>query len=69
MHLAEVLQVVDGQIVAGQVQEGVDQHRAVAVGEHETVAIGPPGLAGLCNVKWRRQRTSAISAMPIRAPG
>jgi len=41
VQLAEVLQIVDGQIVAGEVQQGVDQHRAVAVGEHETVAVGP----------------------------
>ncbi len=41
VQLAEVLQVVDGQVVAGQVQQRVDQHRAVAVGQHEAVAIGP----------------------------
>ena len=44
MQLAELLQVVDRQIVAGQVQQGVDQHRAVAVGEHEAVAVGPLGV-------------------------
>jgi len=41
MQLAEILQVVDREIVAGQVQEGVDQHRAVAIGHHEAVAVGP----------------------------
>ena len=32
VQLAEVLQVVDRQIVAGQVQQRVDQHRAMTVG-------------------------------------
>ncbi len=41
VQLAEVLQVVDGQVVAGQVQQRVDQHRAVAVGQHEAIAVGP----------------------------
>ena len=29
---------------AGQVQHGVEQHRGVAAGEHEPVAVGPGGL-------------------------
>jgi len=41
VQLAEVLDVVDRQVIAAQVQQGVDQHRAMAVGEHEAVAIGP----------------------------
>ncbi len=41
MQLTEVLQIVDRQIVAAQVQQGVDQHGAVAVGQDKTVAIGP----------------------------
>ncbi len=41
VQLAELLQVVDRQIVAGQMQQGINQHRAVAVGQHEAVAVGP----------------------------
>ncbi len=41
VQLAEVLEVVDGQVIAGQMQQRVDQHRAVAVGQHEAVAVGP----------------------------
>jgi hypothetical protein len=41
VQLAELLDVVDADVVAGQVQQGVDEHRAVAVGEHEAVAVGP----------------------------
>ena len=40
-ELAEILQIVDRQVVAGQVQQRVDQHRAMAVGKHETVAVRP----------------------------
>jgi hypothetical protein len=44
VQLAEVLQLLDRQVVTGQVQQGVDEHRAVAVGQHEAVAIGPGGV-------------------------
>ena len=41
VQLAEVFQLFDRQVVAGQMQQRIDQHRAVAVGEHEAVAIRP----------------------------
>ena len=41
MQLAEVLQFVERQVVAGQVQQRVLQHRAMTVRQHEAVAIGP----------------------------
>src|SRR5690606_9898073 len=41
VQLTEVLQIIDGQVIAGQVQQGIDQHGAVAVGQHETVAVSP----------------------------
>ena len=44
VELAEALQLGDRQVVAGQVQQRVDQHRAVAIGEHEAVAVGPLGV-------------------------
>ena len=40
-ELAEALQLLDRQVVAGEVQQRVEQHRAVAVREHEAVAVGP----------------------------
>ena len=46
-QLPERLQVVDRQRVAGQVQQRVQQHRAVAVREHEAVAVGPLRIAGI----------------------
>ena len=43
--LPEVLQVVHGQVVARQVQQRVEQHRAVPRREHEAVAVGPRRVA------------------------
>ena len=45
--LAEALDLREGQIVAGEVQESVEQHRAVAGGEHEAIAVGPGGVSGV----------------------
>src|SRR5690606_11047542 len=41
VQLTEVFQIVDGQVVTAQVQQGVNQHRTVAVGQNKTVAVGP----------------------------
>ncbi len=41
VQLAEILQVIDGQVVAGQVQQRIDQHRTMAVGQHEPVTVCP----------------------------
>ncbi len=41
VHLAEALQLFDRQVIAGQVQQRVHQHGAVAVGLHEAVTVGP----------------------------
>ena len=41
VQLTEVFQLFDRQIVAGEVQQAIDQHRAVAVGQHEAVAVSP----------------------------
>ena len=47
VQLAEALQLLDGQCVPGEMQQRVDQHRAVTVGQHETVAVGPGRIAGM----------------------
>lgn len=41
VQLTELLELLDRQVVAGQVQQRVLQHRPVPVGQHETVAIEP----------------------------
>ena len=45
VQLAEVFQVVDRQVVAGQVQQRVDQHRTMAVGQHEAVTVSERRVA------------------------
>ena len=47
VQLAEVFQLLQRQVVACEVQQGVDQHRRVAVAEHEAVAVGPQRVAGV----------------------
>ncbi|VYU76966.1 Uncharacterised protein [Klebsiella oxytoca] len=41
VQLAETLQIVQRNIVARQMQQAVNQHRAVTVGQHEAVAVSP----------------------------
>ncbi len=47
-ELAELLQLVEGHVgVAGEMQQRIEQHRAVAGRQDEAVAIGPVGLRGV----------------------
>jgi hypothetical protein len=46
-ELAEVLQFVDAERVAGQVQHRIEEHRAVPVREHEAVAVCPVRVPGV----------------------
>ena len=41
MKLAKIFQLFHWQIVAGEVQQRVNQHGAVTVGQHEAIAVGP----------------------------
>jgi hypothetical protein len=43
-ELAELLQVVEREVVAAEMQQGVKQHRAVSVREDEAVTVGPAGI-------------------------
>jgi hypothetical protein len=46
--LPEVLDLLHRHgLEAGQVQQGIEQHRAVAGRQHEAVAVGPVGLGGV----------------------
>ena len=47
VQLPEALQLVHRQVVAGQMQQRVQQHRAVAVGDDEAVAIRPLRMRGI----------------------
>ena len=67
-HWRKRLQLVERQVVAGEVQQRVEQHRAVAGREHEAVAVGPRRIGGVVTRK-RVQSTDATSAMPMGMPG
>ena len=41
VQLAETPELVDRQVVAAQMQQRVDEHRRVAIGQHETIAVRP----------------------------
>ena len=47
-ELAEVPNLVDVDVrIAGEVEQRVEQHRAVTVREHEAVPVGPVGARGV----------------------
>ncbi|MNZ78871.1 hypothetical protein D3C78_974610 [compost metagenome] len=45
VQLTEGLEVVDGDVIASQVQQRIDQHRAVTVGQHEAVTVSEVRVA------------------------
>ena len=45
--LSEVLDVVERKIVAGQMQEGIEEHRSVSAGKDEAVAVEPFRIIGI----------------------
>ncbi len=46
-ELSEVLQVVEREVVAEQVEQRVEQHRRVACGQDEAIAQRPLGVVGI----------------------
>ena len=47
-ELPEALDLLDGHgLVAEEMEQGIDQHRAVAGRKHEAVAVGPSGIGGV----------------------
>ena len=68
-ELAEVLQLIEGHVlVAGEVEQGIKEHRAVARREDKSVAVRPLGRPGI-ELQERVKRTVAASAMPMGIPG
>lgn len=45
--LAEMLDLLERQVVAGQVQQRVQQHGAVAGGQDKLIPVEPLGMAGV----------------------
>ena len=68
-ELAEMLDLVDRHVlVAGQIEQRVEQHRAVAGRQDEAVAVGPVRVGG-SNFRKRVNSTVAMSAQPMGRPG
>ena len=69
-ELAEALELVDRHVlVAGQMEQRIEQHRAVAGRQHEAVAVGPVRVGGDRTSGTCVNSTVATSAMPIGMPG
>ncbi len=47
MELPKALQLRHRQVVAAQVQQRIQQHRAVAIRQYEPIAIGPVRIRGV----------------------
>ena len=47
LPLPELPDVVERELVAGEVEQRVQEHRGVAGGQHESVAVGPEGVGGV----------------------
>ena len=45
--LTELLEIVEAEVVAAEVEHAVDEHAAVARGQDETIAIEPAGIGGV----------------------
>ena len=43
--LPEVLDVFQREIVSAEIEQRVEQHRRVAAGQHESIAVGPLGVS------------------------
>ena len=67
--LAELLQLVQAQVVAAEVQRGVEQHRAVAGAEDEPVAVGPVRVLRVVVHDPRRRGGRPPGAIASGRPG
>ncbi|GJE40924.1 hypothetical protein AEGHOMDF_0083 [Methylobacterium soli] len=74
-ELAEAPDLLDREaLVAREVKRGVEQHRAVAVREHEAVPVGPFGVRGVAFEVAGEQRGGDLGAaeggagMPVARP-
>ena len=60
-ELAELLELIQRHAgIAGQIQQRIEQHRAVAGREHEAVAVGPVGDCGVEFQELREQHRGDV---------
>ena len=67
--LAERLEVVERQVVAGQVQQAVEQRAAVAGRQDEAVAVGPVRIARDCASGSAARARRPSAPRPAAGPG
>ncbi len=67
VELAKGLQLLHRQRVAAQVQQGIQEHGAVAVRQHETVAVEPAGIRGVVDQKVVPQHLGDVGHAHRRA--
>ena len=61
IDLAELLDLVQRHLgIAGQMKQRIEQHRAVAGGEHEAVAVGPGRNCGIEFQELREQHRGQV---------
>jgi len=65
--LPEVLDLLQGEIIPTQIQQGVQQHRGVPTGKHEPVAVGPVGVTRIMPEKTAPEHVSGRSEGHRRA--
>ncbi len=59
-QLPKFFKLGHGQIVAGQVQQGIDQHGAMTVRQHKTIAVRPLRIGWIVPQKASPERLSDI---------
>ncbi len=73
-ELAELLDLVEAQVVAREMQARVEEHRGVACGEHEAVPVRPQRVGGVVlhdlrveEVRGRRERERGARMARLRS--
>ena len=61
MQLTKVANLVHRQGITGQMQQGVQQHGAMTVGDDEAIAVHPFGVSGVVPQMFTPQRDGDIS--------
>ena len=59
---SEPLEVLEAEVVAGQVQQGVQEHRPVAGGQDETVPVRPEGVLRIVTHRFTVDETAELRA-------
>ena len=68
-HWRKLLELVEREVVAAEVQHGVEQHRAVAGAKDEAVAVRPRRVGGVVLHDPREEQVGRRAPSPSAAPG